>query len=793
MDTALSGLRISQQQIDVISSNVSNVGTEGYTRKILPQSTQIVGGRSIGVTGETIIRNIDLRLQLDLWTQVSSVNFYDVKASYLSRIEQFHGAPSANVSVAAEVAKLQDTFAALANAPDDQFLLSDVVNQAQDTATKINDLSNYYTTLRNDAQNEVSITIQNINDLLVQVADYNTQVRFGLNSDRSVAAVEDVRDQVIKELSGLIEVSIFKRGDGVLVIQTVEGVELAGETANQLYFKPTPLSPTTGYPLSAAGIFVGDPTQSPNAIEITQSKLGGKLGGLMDMRDFTFPKKMAQLDELAHKIALRFQEQGLRLFTDKTGTVPLDTPPDPTTNPPTPVPYVGFSALIQVNAQVVANKNLIQTGTYGGTLQTGANDIIRRVIEYTFGSINYQLAANTDPATSVDIQAAATGATTLQDWLGLSPTNIVKSGLSLSNYASVADIVTAGGTAVFGMAPTETDTFILRFDDPDFGGGPYDISVDLRAVAAGGTSAAQDLVDHIMLDANWATAVADFGAAISVGANGELVIESNGDIEILNSGVEPMSTEGFSFLGLGPSLSQAADPYFDVQVGNNEPVRITIEPLDTEVELLAKLNAVPGLAVQMDADGFLSLRPGDNFNNPDFGGDLTIVGGPFTTSGASLGGTAAGRAALDDGVNIVQAIFGTYTVLGGGVIEQLTPINNIQYQSETQSGSGVFVPFRDSLLGPGADTSTAIIASSTLNDFSQKIINELAQELSLMKARVEDETALQNLLQQQFLDQSAVNIDEELGNLIVIQTAYAASARLIDVVQSIFEELLSVI
>jgi flagellar hook-associated protein 1 FlgK len=44
LDAALSGLRVSQQQINVISNNVANASTPGYTRKILPQSSQALLG-----------------------------------------------------------------------------------------------------------------------------------------------------------------------------------------------------------------------------------------------------------------------------------------------------------------------------------------------------------------------------------------------------------------------------------------------------------------------------------------------------------------------------------------------------------------------------------------------------------------------------------------------------------------------------------------------------------------------------------------------------------------------------
>jgi len=794
LSTALSGLRVNQQQIDIISNNIANVGTEGFTRKILPQSTQVVEGRSIGVLGGTIIRNVDLRLERDLWTQVSSVDFYNVQAQYLERVDNFHGSPSANISVAGEVTKLQNTFAALANSPDDQFLISDVIDQSIDTANKINDLADFYTTLRNDAQNEAAAAVQSINNLLEQIGELNTQIRFSNAGGSTVAATEDIRDQAVKDLSELIEVSVFPRGDGVLVVQTLEGVELTAENPTDLVFRPTPLSPSTAYPDTAAGIFVGDPVDNVNAIDITQRKIGGKLGGLIELRDNIFPKQIAQIDELAHKMALRFEAQGLRLFTDSSGAIPADTPPDLTTDPPTPVEYVGFASVIEVNSLVIDDQTLVRTGTSGGaSLQTGANDVIRRIIEFTFGNINFQTAANADTATSVDIRAAATGGTTLQDWLGLPATNQLSSGISLSNYASVNDIITTGGVGVFGTPPADTDTFIVRFDDPDFGGGPYDIEIDLRSVPSGGVSAAQDLVDYMALDADWAAAIADFGVGASVGSNGELVITSNGNIEIVNSPIEPLSQAGFNFLGLSETVSEAEDPYFDINVGNNESVRITITPSDTEVELLAKINAVEGLAAQIDTDGFLSIRPGNSFTNPDFGGDLSIIGGPFATSGASLAGTLAGRGSIDDGVNIAQSLFGTYNVISPGVIDNLSPIIETQYQSETAVGSGDFVAFRSENLGPGANVNSKIELSLTLKDYSQKIINENAQQLALINARSEDENSLKGLLEQQLTDQSGVNIDEELGFLIVVQTSFSASARVVNAVGEIFDELLALL
>lgn len=790
LTSALSGLKINQQQIDLISNNVANVGTAGYTRKILPQTTQNVNGKTIGVLGETVVRNVDLKLQRDYWTQVSSVSFYSTQQAYLTRIDEFHGSPSAGVSVSAEVGALQDKFSALADAPGDQFKLIDVVDQAKDTANKINELSQHITTLRNDAQSEADVVVKSINDLLTQIADLNSQIRFAVAGGKTTAAMEDKRDLSIKELADLIDISMFKRGDGVLVVQTRQGVELASTTSFPLTFRPAPISATSYYPETAAGITVGDPVEEPNAIDITERDLGGKLGALMQLRDETFPKEMAQLDEMAHKLAMRFEAQGLRLFTDSSGGIPADTPPDPSTNPPTAVTYVGFSSEIRLNELIAIDKTLIQKGTYGGSVTTGSNEVIRRVIEFAFGNVDYQMAENTDTATSVDIRSAATGGTTLQEWLGLRSTNTVESKVNLNSYTSIAAMVAAGGDSAFGPIGAQTDTFILRFDDPNIGGGPYDIEIDLRSVAVSGSGATQDLINHITADPDWANVVADFGASVSVGSNGQLKIQSRSDVAIVNSGVEPMSTLGFSFLGMNISSSEAKDPYFEVKVGNKDAVKVYIEPTDTEVELLNKLNAIDGVAAEIDADGFLSIRPGNSFANPDFGGDILVYGGPFTTSGATLAGTAAGRTSVDSGVNIAYALFGTYRTASPGVFEGYSPVQDYAYASETYAGSGVYTAFRTDYLGPGADVTSNVSQTNTIKEFAQKLVNESAQELSLTKGRLTDEDTLRNLLEKKSLDESAVNIDEELGYLIVVQTAYGASARMITAIKDIFDELL---
>lgn len=794
LDAALSGLKIAQQQLDTIANNVSNVSTPGYTRKILPQSTRVVGGAAIAVTANPIVRKVNLDLERDFWTQVSSVNYLDTQATYLDRIQEFHGPPELGISIAAELGKLRDTFSALADSPEETFLQRNVVRQAETVADKINDFSSLLTKLRNDSEEELRQAVSKVNTLLEQIAEANKEIKKATAVGKTTAAVEDKRDAAVKELANEMEVSFFIRGDGVMVVQTSEGVQLADENAETVFFDSSPLGPDSYYPSSANGLFVGgDPDKNPNAIDISQRGLNGHIGALIALRDDTLPRQQAMLDELAHKIALRFQAQGLVLFTDATGQIPADTAPVP--NPPgplAPVPYVGFSAEFRVNRSVLDDNSLVQQGTAVTDLpvQSGSNEVARRVVEFVFGEAEYQQATGT-----VDLRSSA-GATDLQNWLGVFSKNQVTGTADATQYSDITALYAAGGNVFQPPAAPVRDRFDITFEElrtvPPLG--PVTISVTLANADAnfpiGGaiTNAADQIVAEINNQIALAGVPAGLAASASVGPSGQIVINSRGDITVdASSFATGMGQDGLDFIGLTEGTSVTDDPYIEVQVGAASPVRIDIEPGDDETDLEAKLNkisavdsGVPGLAVDPDVtnplgNGFLILRPGDSTTAPAFGGDLKITGGPFTADGTGVvpGGITAGT-------SLVAALFGSDA-----------PVASVNYASLTSTGAQV--AFRTTELGPGANLNTGVISSTNILDYGQKLISRQTEEINAIAARQADETSFRELLQKRLSDESGVNMDEELSNMIVIQTAYAAAARIISAIDEQFRNLVNAI
>jgi flagellar hook-associated protein 1 FlgK len=579
IDAALSGLRAAQQSLDVVSNNVANASTQGYTRKILPLQTAVIGGTAHGVTLSAIKRNVDTLLIRDLAMQTGVSEAQSVTQSYLDRIQQFNGASDANQSLAASISGLSQSFADLSNAPNDLLGLQKTLTAATTTAKKFNDFSNLLTQMRNQTENEIRSNITEVNQALQTVASLNSRINALKSAGQSSADLEDQRDQAVQTVSKYIQVSVYSADNGKVILTTKQGASLADDTAAQITFQPgNNLLPTSFYPGGGVnGIFV-------NGVDITATGLGGAIGALVDLRDNTLPTYGAQLDELAQKLADRINQQGLKLFTDLSGNVPANVPS------PGIVGYVGFASQIQVNPNVLANSTLIRSGTNGNTVLSGSNEVIRKVAQFAFGATAYQQAQGT-----ADISAGTVFAST-----GMQPVNRQ---IGNANIAGYTPTLTANTSIVAGSQFTLT-----------IGGVPQIITIV-------GTDTATNLVANIN---------AAFGSTVaSLNGLGQLVINSNSAITFSNG---TLGAAGLAALGFTAGAYPAQNPSFTLQVGTQAPVTITITAADTAATILTQLNAISGLTASLNVNGQLVLTPKE-------GGDLKLtdgVGAPVAALGLTL-------------------------------------------------------------------------------------------------------------------------------------------------------------
>ena len=294
-NTTLSGMKAAQQQLNIISNNIANADTPGYTRKTVGQNNLVLAGVSSGVSLSNVQRTVDENLLKSYLSSNSTSGNYCMQNDYLSKVETLLGTPTGDNSIAANVGNLQSAFETFANDVTSASGKYTLLNNAQTISSRLNSISAEIQKLRGDADLNIADAVAEINADLTTLHELNDKiVKYNVMNYDGVADLEDQRDELLRSISEKIDISYFKRENGSMVIQTKSGETLLDDEPH--YLSHTAISqagPTTSYAGGEiSGIFV-------NGKDITNSIQDGEIKGLIEIRDVTLPSLQSQLDELA--------------------------------------------------------------------------------------------------------------------------------------------------------------------------------------------------------------------------------------------------------------------------------------------------------------------------------------------------------------------------------------------------------------------------------------------------------------------------------------------------------------
>jgi Flagellar hook-associated protein len=127
---SVSGLRAINQQLRVVSNNISNAEVPGYTAKTLPTTSVVAAGKGIGVATQPAQRATEAALQRAIWQREAGVAAAQVRISVLAPLEALHGKPENGDSLAGLTGRVRDGFIALAAHPSSTSLQVEIVDAA---------------------------------------------------------------------------------------------------------------------------------------------------------------------------------------------------------------------------------------------------------------------------------------------------------------------------------------------------------------------------------------------------------------------------------------------------------------------------------------------------------------------------------------------------------------------------------------------------------------------------------------------------------------------------------------
>ena len=377
LTSAISGLQTAQSGLDIISNNISNVNTEGYTRKQFQPQSIVLAGMGAGVSIGDIVNKVDQNLLRDLRTQKSTMGLLSTSNSYYRRVQDTFGTTQSNSSISNQINRMQTDFTTLTAAPETVTQQLAAVQAGVATARQLADMSRTVQTLRMNADIEIGQAVQNIASQLSTIASLNDTIAFNSSTSRQTEDLEDKRDTALNKLAENIDIRYFKNANGSLTVFTSDGTTLVDSSPVAVsHVALTQVGPSTSYAGGDFnGIFAG-------VRDITNSIRGGKIKGLIEMRDSTLPDMQAQLDELSRGLKEQVNQvhnrgtsypnivnniTGSRIFTDPATQAVSFSGAEPVV------------MLYNLQGEEIASSRLFDTAginfTNGATLDTLASDI----------------------------------------------------------------------------------------------------------------------------------------------------------------------------------------------------------------------------------------------------------------------------------------------------------------------------------------------------------------------------------------------------------------------------------
>jgi flagellar hook-associated protein 1 len=425
-------------QTAVVSNNIANANTPGYSREIANLVANSFGG--VDVASVTRVANAALAEQANTSTAEAAAQqaISDGLATLAATVSDSASASSSSgatqngASPSAMLANLESALTTYEDSPTSSAAADAAVTAASQLASSLNSGAAAVNQVREQADQNMASSVATINSLLNQFTAANNAVVTGLATGANVASAEDRRDSLVSQLAQQIGVTTTTAANGSMSIYTDSGVTLFQDTPRAVSFTPTAtlVDGASGSRVTVDGV----PITGANSPMPIQS---GALAGYAALRDTLAPQYEAQLDQIAGGLINAFAESDQSTPPTLPSLPGLFTTPGATSLPSMSA-ATGLAAAIEVNPNVDSSQGGNATLLRDGGISSPGNPA------YTYnstGSASYtgrlQQLVSAIPATQSFDPSAGLGASAgLSDYANASVSWLQAENQQASNAAA---------------------------------------------------------------------------------------------------------------------------------------------------------------------------------------------------------------------------------------------------------------------------------------------------------------------------------------------------------------------
>lgn len=309
MTNALSGMRVTQSGLEVVSQNISNADSIGYIRRRTNVVEQPLGDTSGFARVSGVQRMLDKVVQRQLWNETAGAGYTSTRANVLGALDQVYGAPDSNSALGSVFGRFTQSLQQLKADPSNYTLRNNLLSTAQEMAGRLQGMSADIQNLRLEAEEGINAGVTRSNELLTQIQSVNSKI-LTTGTGETTVSLRDQRDRLVTELSRYLDIRTSENESGGLNIFTSSGVTLfTGSNATALSFDPAAA-------ISADQLWnANDALRGVGTIKAqngfggstdliaTNSLRSGEIAAFVELRDNTLVQAQNQLDEFAAAMA----------------------------------------------------------------------------------------------------------------------------------------------------------------------------------------------------------------------------------------------------------------------------------------------------------------------------------------------------------------------------------------------------------------------------------------------------------------------------------------------------------
>ncbi|CCD05300.1 TPA: flagellar hook-associated protein FlgK [Legionella pneumophila] len=301
LNIAYSGLNAFQRALDVTGNNIANFKTRGYSRQSI-QFTPIASNRyagsyiGAGVSVSSIYRNVDQFANAQVRSTLSYRTQYDAFYNQAIQIDKLLSQDGSSISVPLQT--FFDSIGQLNSTPDNIATRGVVLKQSQLLAQQFNSLQIKLEEYERNSTLQVTESVKIINRITKELAEVNGK----LLGNNNIPELLDHRDELLKQLSGYTDLSIFDQGDGTISVGIASGDMLVAGTQQRDLVVGTGKDSIFG-----TKIFLS--SGGNNQVDITDRLTTGMLGGLIDYEKNVLGQASQLIGQMAIGLAQTFNAQ----------------------------------------------------------------------------------------------------------------------------------------------------------------------------------------------------------------------------------------------------------------------------------------------------------------------------------------------------------------------------------------------------------------------------------------------------------------------------------------------------